>query len=99
MISKRCISKDKYEFLGLLVIVFGSIISWISSLLTYRFGRLIDNTDKLVYQNRTQTNIELDIDSSTQKRTEQLNDLREDGLITENCFYIMYTASIHALQS
>ena len=35
-------------FLGLFIIAFGSIGSWISSLGMYGLGQLIENTDKLV---------------------------------------------------
>lgn len=33
---------------GLLILVVGSLSSWISSLFAYGFGHLLENTDKLV---------------------------------------------------
>ena len=33
---------------GILVIVFGSILSWIGSFVLYGFGELVDNSSKLV---------------------------------------------------
>ena len=38
--------------LGFLIIVFGSLGSWLSSLGMYGFGQLIENTDKLVAQQK-----------------------------------------------
>lgn len=76
-------NEGEYVFLGLFIIVFGSLISWTTSLLIYGFGQLIDNTDKLVAQSKIPTSIESEIDSEAQKRMEQLDDLRRDGLITE----------------
>lgn len=35
-------------WLGLLTIVAGSFISWLGSFMTYGFGQLVDNSDKLV---------------------------------------------------
>ena len=37
---------------GLLIIVFGCLGSWLSSLGMYGFGQLIENTDKLVAQQK-----------------------------------------------
>ena len=34
--------------LGLMIILLGSLISWISSFAVYGFGQLIENTDKIV---------------------------------------------------
>ncbi len=33
---------------GLLTIVIGSLMSWLGSFMTYGFGQLVDNSDKLV---------------------------------------------------
>ena len=56
---------DDLAFLGIIIIVIGSLISWVSSFTLYGFGQLIENTDQLVlnaekpYSNKkaTQTNI------------------------------------------
>ena len=39
-------------FLGLIIIAFGCLGSWLSSLAMYGFGHLIENTDKLVSQQK-----------------------------------------------
>ncbi len=39
---------DDFIIPGILVIVLGSLVSWISHLLLYGFGQLIENSDKLV---------------------------------------------------
>lgn len=35
-------------FIGLLVAGIGSLVSWISSFMTYGFGKLVENSDRLV---------------------------------------------------
>ena len=37
---------------GLLIMIAGSLISWLSSLVMYGFGHLIENTDKLLEQQK-----------------------------------------------
>lgn len=37
---------------GLAVIIFGSLLAWISSFLLYGFGQLVDNSDKLVMKEK-----------------------------------------------
>ena len=39
---------ETYIFSGIIVILMGSLVSWLSSFLLYGFGKLIDNTDILV---------------------------------------------------
>ena len=34
-------------FTGILIIVIGSLVSWIGSFMTYGFGQLIDNTEEI----------------------------------------------------
>ena len=38
--------------IGLVVMIFGSLFSWIGSFMTYGFGQLIENSDILVSQNK-----------------------------------------------
>ena len=38
----------KNAFDGVLIIIFGSLGSWVSSFCLYGFGQLIDNSDKIV---------------------------------------------------
>ncbi len=33
---------------GILIMIVGSLVSWISSFVTYGFGQVVDNTDKMV---------------------------------------------------
>jgi len=39
---------ETFIFSGIIVILMGSLVSWLSSFLLYGFGKLIDNTDILV---------------------------------------------------
>ncbi|MCH5212283.1 MAG: hypothetical protein J1G06_04650 [Oscillospiraceae bacterium] len=39
---------DDLAFLGVIVIVIGSLVSWVSSFTLYGFGHLIENTDLLI---------------------------------------------------
>lgn len=34
--------------IGLMVMIFGALVSWISSFLLYGFGQLVENSDKLI---------------------------------------------------
>lgn len=38
--------------LGFVVLIFGSVSSWLSSLVLYGFGELVDNSDKLLKMNK-----------------------------------------------
>lgn len=38
--------------IGLVVMIFGSLFSWIGSFMTYGFGQLVENSDILVSQNK-----------------------------------------------
>ncbi len=39
---------------GVLIIIFGTLFSWIGSFLLYGFGRLIENTDIIANRNENQ---------------------------------------------
>lgn len=39
---------DDFIFLGLLIMILGSFLSWVSSFVLYGFGQLVENSDKLV---------------------------------------------------
>ena len=58
-------------FLGILVFVLGSFISWIASFMTYGFGQLIENSDILVSQGRNRTNAKATADQGSNKVSEQ----------------------------
>ena len=42
-------------FLGLVIIIIGSLVSWVSSFTLYGFGQLIENTDQLVQNAKVPT--------------------------------------------
>ncbi len=39
---------EEMSFIGLMVMIFGGLISWVSSFVLYGFGQLVENSDKLV---------------------------------------------------
>ena len=39
---------DEMIFVGLMVMIFGALSSWVSSFVLYGFGQLVENSDKLV---------------------------------------------------
>lgn len=41
-------SIDEEIFVGLIVMIFGALMSWVSSFVLYGFGQLVENSDKLV---------------------------------------------------
>lgn len=41
-------SQSIWKFIGILIMFLGSLISWLSCLIAYGFGRLVENSDKLV---------------------------------------------------
>ncbi len=43
---------EAFMLTGILVAIFGSLASWVSSFVLYGFGQLIENTDKLVEQTK-----------------------------------------------
>lgn len=42
------VTDEDLTFLGIVIIVIGSLVSWVSSFAVYGFGQLIENTDQLV---------------------------------------------------
>ena len=42
------VTDEELIFVGLMIALLGSLISWVSSFVLYGFGQLIENTDKLV---------------------------------------------------
>lgn len=80
-------------FIGLLIMVIGSLMSWVGSFMTYGFGHLIENTDKLVAKQKD-TTPSLVNKTSTQNppqtmkeeiadKINTLNSWKEQGLITD----------------
>ena len=69
-----------YDFaiVGLVIIVVGSLSSWISSFLLYGVGQLVDNSDKLLRSKGINPYA-----SNSTVKPDYLTDLLNKGLITE----------------
>ena len=52
--------EDGYPAIGLLVIIFGPVLSWVAALTTYGFGQLVENSDISVVQ-RDKTPVSSDV--------------------------------------
>ena len=63
------IIKTDNDILGLLWLIFGPIISWISSFVLYGFGQLVDNSDKLIALKEVPNN---DIQNNKKAKTTHL---------------------------
>lgn len=70
------VSMEDMALIGLLIMTVGSLLSWISSLVLYGFGELVENSS--VFANKKSTYI-----SKNSEKTETLEKWRNDGLITE----------------
>ena len=72
---------------GFLVMIAGSLVSWLSSLTLYGFGQLIENTDILAGRGLSAASRpDSDFGAGKEAAAEKmavLRDLREKGLITE----------------
>ena len=76
------ISQDEdTALIGFLVLVLGSLFSWIGSFMTYGFGQLIENSDILVADKKG-NQIDRPIETTNDKIA-TLNKWKEQGLITE----------------
>ncbi len=74
------------EGVGILVILFGSLGAYISSLLLYGYGELIDNSDRAAGKSLPQAPEKEKIPSATEIKEEKARILyqwKEQGLITE----------------
>ena len=40
--------EDTLVIIGIIVILVGSLLSWLGSILAYAFGQLVDNSDRMV---------------------------------------------------
>ncbi len=74
------------NLIGFLIIILGSLFSWIGSFMTYGFGQLIENTDKLVEEKNNVTHT-VTTSRNTNDKLKLLNNWREQGLITEEEYY------------
>ena len=81
------LSDSDYIVLGVAIIIAGSFVSWLGSIMVYGYGQLIDNTDKLVSINKKLLSAPvLSSDAEKEKRVAQLTKWKNDGLITEEEF-------------
>ena len=71
------IGEAGFNLVGFLIMILGSLFSWIGSFMTYGFGQLIENTDTLVVE-KTNKVIE-----TINGKIITLNKCKEQGLITE----------------
>lgn len=71
------------SFIGFLIMILGSLFSWIGSFMTYGFGQLIQNTDKLVAEKNSNSTNSAETIINTNDKIVILNQWREHGLITE----------------
>lgn len=81
-------------FLGFVIIILGSILSWISSFLLYGFGKLIENSDYLVQNtdimvkdlkvnSKVNINDGTPADSNVTSQFETLNKWLAEGVINQ----------------
>ena len=63
--------------IGILVMIGGALVSWLSSLTLYGFGQLIENTDILAGRKKS---------SPREQKIAAVTELRRKGLITEEEF-------------
>jgi hypothetical protein len=75
------IIKTDNDILGLLWLILGPIISWISSFVLYGFGQLVDNSDKLIALKEVPNN---DIQNNKKAKTTHLENSTISSNITPN---------------
>lgn len=74
--------------IGILVMIVGPLISWLSSLTLYGLGQLIENTDIIAGKMHPCAQddgscVQTRDDTAIAAKTATINDLRKKGLITE----------------
>jgi len=82
---------EDVAFVGVLVMVVGPVLAWLSSLGLYGFGQLIENTDKLVVLQGGVNDIsifgekgfQIEKVKEAQERVDRLKKWREEGWISE----------------
>ncbi len=70
------VSMENMALIGLLIMTVGSLVSWISALVLYGFGELIENSN--IIANKKNTDV-----PKTSAKDKTLEKWRNDGLITE----------------
>lgn len=81
------LEEDMAMVIGIIIIVAGSLLSWLMSFVLYGFGQLVDNSDKLVMMNEQYMVEELELFRAKAQKPEdklaELEKLKAEGLITE----------------
>lgn len=62
-------SDEEMAVLGFIIIVIGSLISWVSSFTLYGFGQLIENTDQLVHSTKVAHSNKENISTQNNKKS------------------------------
>ena len=69
---------------GILMMIIGPLLAWVSSFILYGFGELIDKTSEIANNtSKARANVVLE-NSSKQSSNEELKKLLEKGLISED---------------
>ena len=86
------IDKNEFNFIGIIILVAGIILSLVTTWLLYGFGELIEKTSFIatnVYSSKNQKKENINIDCN---RINEFEKLRFNGLISEEEFQkILYT--------
>ena len=70
------VSMEDMALIGLLIMTVGSFVAWISSLVLYGFGELVENSSIMVGKKNTDN-------EKSKPKDNTLEKWRKDGLITE----------------
>ena len=77
------IEDDEFILMGLLIMILGPVVAWVSSWMLYGFGELVDKTCEIA---RNTSGGEKKSEAQTKADSERINKierLRSQGLITE----------------
>lgn len=72
-----------FQVFGIIIMILGSLVSWIGSFAAYGFGQLIENSDILVEFATRISSEEENSKLANDDKIAVLNKWRADGLITE----------------
>ena len=88
IIAMLFLAENSNEAIGLLVLIGGSLFSWVGSFITYGFGQLVENSDKLLELNTHKDDCISPSKQTNVQKSHQLKLLQEKGLITEEEFIV-----------
>lgn len=75
------LAENNNELIGFSILILGPLFSWISSFITYGFGQLVENSDKLLELHSNE--IYVSTQDNNEPKVLQLKLLQEKGLISE----------------